>query len=92
MTRISPEHFEVVVIDEFHHAEAATYRKILDYLQPRELLGLTATPERGDGHNVQKFFDYRVVPMSFAYGTHCGSNCWRRCTTTASTTIPTLRA
>lgn len=61
VTRISPEHFEVVVIDEFHHAEAATYRKILDYLQPRELLGLTATPERGDGHNVQKFFDYRVA-------------------------------
>ncbi|MHA7726496.1 DUF3427 domain-containing protein [Corynebacterium hesseae] len=34
---------------------------VLDYLQPRELLGLTATPERGDGENVQKYFDYRVA-------------------------------
>ncbi|MGH3784629.1 MAG: DEAD/DEAH box helicase family protein, partial [Pseudonocardiaceae bacterium] len=41
--------FDVVVIDEFHHAEAATYRRLLDRLHPSELLGLTATPERSDG-------------------------------------------
>ena len=61
LAQLAPDHFEVVVIDEFHHAEAATYRAVLDYLQPRELLGLTATPERGDGENVQKYFDYRVA-------------------------------
>lgn len=61
LTRIAPDHFDVIVIDEFHHAEAPTYRKILNYFQPQELLGLTATPERGDGENVQKFFDYRVA-------------------------------
>ena len=33
----------------------------MDHLQPQELLGLTATPERGDGENVQKYFDYRVA-------------------------------
>ena len=57
----SPNRFDVVVIDEFHHAEASTYRKLLDYVQPEELLGMTATPERGDGVNVQRFFDYRVA-------------------------------
>ena len=36
---IPADAFDVVVIDEFHHAEAATYRRILDHLQPRELLG-----------------------------------------------------
>lgn len=56
-----PKKFDVVVIDEFHHAEASTYKKVLDYLKPKELLGLTATPERGDGVNVQRFFDYRVA-------------------------------
>lgn len=61
LSHISPDHFEIVVVDEFHHAEAATYQKVLDYLQPVELLGLTATPERGDGENVQKYFDYRVA-------------------------------
>jgi superfamily II DNA or RNA helicase len=49
------------VIDEFHHAEAATYRRILDHLRPLELLGLTATPERADGVDVRSFFDNRTA-------------------------------
>lgn len=60
--RFSPEHFDVVVIDEFHHAAARTYRKIIDHLKPKELLGLTATPERADGTRVQdEFFDGRIA-------------------------------
>lgn len=55
------DRFEVVVIDEFHHAEASSYRKLLDHVQPAELVGLTATPERGDGVNVQSLFDYRIA-------------------------------
>src|SRR5690606_37485962 len=57
--RLPADHFDVVVVDEFHHAEAPTYRKLLDHLQPRELLGLTATPERADGVDVRRFFDGR---------------------------------
>ncbi|MCF3139109.1 DUF3427 domain-containing protein [Paenarthrobacter sp. AR 02] len=54
--------FDVVVIDEFHHALAPTYRQLIDYLQPQQLLGLTATPERGDGGNVAKeFFEGRTA-------------------------------
>ena len=59
--RLPAEHFEVVVIDEFHHAEAATYRRLLDQLRPHELLGLTATPERSDGLDVRSFFDGRTA-------------------------------
>lgn len=56
------DHFDVVVIDEFHHAEASTYRKILDWFKPAQLLGLTATPERADGVNVaQAFFEGRTA-------------------------------
>ena len=58
---IPPDAFDVVVIDEFHHAEAHTYRRILDHLKPRELLGLTATPERADGVDVRSFFDGRTA-------------------------------
>nr|WP_300083850.1 DUF3427 domain-containing protein [Propioniciclava sp.] len=58
---IPADHFDIVVVDEFHHAEAPTYRRILDHLQPRELLGLTATPERGDGTDVRAFFDGRTA-------------------------------
>lgn len=42
-------HFDYIVVDEFHHASAATYRRLLQYFKPRFLLGLTATPERSDG-------------------------------------------
>jgi len=58
---IPSDAFEIVVIDEFHHAEAKTYRRILDRLTPRELLGLTATPERGDGVDVRQFFGGRTA-------------------------------
>lgn len=50
------DHFDAVIIDEFHHAEAKTYQRLLDYIQPKYLLGLTATPERTDGKNVMDLF------------------------------------
>lgn len=57
-----PQHaYSVVVIDEFHHAEAKSYRRILDFLAPVELLGMTATPERGDGVDVRAFFGGRTA-------------------------------
>ncbi|MET3203968.1 UNVERIFIED_ORG: superfamily II DNA or RNA helicase [Arthrobacter sp. UYEF13] len=44
------------------HAMAPTYRRLLDHLQPQQLFGLTATPERGDGVDVAKqFFDGRTA-------------------------------
>lgn len=59
--QIPADAFDVVVIDEFHHAEAPTYRRIIDHLTPRELVGLTATPERADGTDVRRFFDDRIA-------------------------------
>lgn len=60
--KIDPTRFAVVVIDEFHHADAPTYRRLLDHLKPTHLLGLTATPERGDGKSVaDEFFDGRIA-------------------------------
>ncbi|MGQ0719561.1 MAG: DUF3427 domain-containing protein [Pseudonocardiales bacterium] len=53
--------FDIVVIDEFHHAEASTYRRLMDQLHPGELLGLTATPQRSDGVDVRSFFDGRTA-------------------------------
>lgn len=57
---IDPDHFDVVVIDEFHHAAARTYAALLDRLTPRELLGLTATPERGDNEPILHWFNGRI--------------------------------
>jgi superfamily II DNA or RNA helicase/HKD family nuclease len=55
------DHFDVVVVDEFHHAAAPSYTKVLDHLEPVELLGLTATPERSDGLPVLHWFDDRIA-------------------------------
>jgi superfamily II DNA or RNA helicase/HKD family nuclease len=56
-----PDQFDVVVVDEFHHAQAPSYRRLIDRVTPLELLGLTATPERGDGVDVRSFFDGRTA-------------------------------
>ncbi|QYG93232.1 DUF3427 domain-containing protein [Iamia sp. SCSIO 61187] len=58
---LPPDHFDVVIIDEFHHAAAASYEKVLDHLDPAELVGLTATPERSDGLPILHWFDDRIA-------------------------------
>ncbi|MGH2893570.1 MAG: DEAD/DEAH box helicase family protein, partial [Solirubrobacteraceae bacterium] len=58
---IRPDAFDVVVVDEFHHAAADSYDRLLSRLEPRELLGLTATPERLDGRDVTGWFDNRIA-------------------------------
>jgi superfamily II DNA or RNA helicase/HKD family nuclease len=55
------DYFDYVVVDEFHHAEAATYRKVIEHFQPKFLMGLTATPDRMDGRDVLALCDHNVV-------------------------------
>ena len=61
LAEIAPDHFDVVIVDEFHHAAADTYEALLAHLKPRILLGLTATPERADGKSILGYFDDRVA-------------------------------
>lgn len=59
--RIDPEAFDVVIVDEFHHSAAPTYTALLNKLRPKELLGLTATPERLDGADVTSWFGGHIA-------------------------------
>ena len=61
LDQIASDAFDVVVVDEFHHAAAITYDRLLNHLAPKELLGLTATPERLDGKDVTEWFDHRIA-------------------------------
>ena len=61
---IDPGDFDVVIVDEFHHAAAASYARLLSRLEPKILLGLTATPERADGQSVLQWFDGRIASES----------------------------
>ncbi|MDQ3484069.1 MAG: DEAD/DEAH box helicase family protein, partial [Actinomycetota bacterium] len=58
---LDPEQFDVVIVDEFHHAAAATYSTLLDHVRPVHLLGLTATPERTDALDILRWFDGRMA-------------------------------
>ncbi|MPQ44020.1 DEAD/DEAH box helicase family protein [Clostridium tarantellae] len=57
----SKDYFDYIIIDEFHHAVAGNYKKIIDYFEPKFLLGLTATPERLDNKDVFSLCDYNIV-------------------------------
>ncbi|TWU39504.1 type I restriction enzyme EcoKI subunit R [Novipirellula artificiosorum] len=57
LRRLTADHFDYVVMDEVHHAEAPSYRRVLAKLQCDFTLGLTATPERTDGVDVATIFD-----------------------------------
>lgn len=58
---LPPDRFDVVIVDEFHHAAAPSYRRLLEHLKPVELLGLTATPERSDGLPILQWFGDRIA-------------------------------
>ncbi|NEW09380.1 DUF3427 domain-containing protein [Paenibacillus sp. SYP-B3998] len=61
LNRFNEDYFDYIVVDEFHHAEATTYKKVINHFNPKFLLGLTATPDRMDGRDVLTLCDNNVV-------------------------------
>ena len=61
LERIKPNDFDYVVIDEFHHAAAKSYRKLIETTSPNFLLGLTATPFRGDRQDIQELCENNTI-------------------------------
>ncbi|MDD6714772.1 MAG: DUF3427 domain-containing protein [Firmicutes bacterium] len=59
--KTTPDFYDYIVVDEFHHAAAPSYQKLLEYYHPKILLGLTATPERMDGKSVTGYFHGRIA-------------------------------
>lgn len=59
--KTTPDFYDYIIVDEFHHAAAPTYQKLLSYYKPKILLGLTATPERMDGKSILPYFNNRIA-------------------------------
>ena len=59
--RFSRNEFEFIIIDEVHRTGAESYKRILDYFQPKFLLGMTASPDRMDGFDIYKLFNYKIA-------------------------------
>ncbi|MDN4074110.1 DEAD/DEAH box helicase family protein [Fictibacillus terranigra] len=65
LARFEPGEFDLIIVDEFHHAAAGSYQKVIDFFKPKFLLGITATPDRMDGKDV-----YAICDGNVAYQLH----------------------
>lgn len=57
LEQFDPDHFGVIIVDEAHHALADSYQRILHHFENAKVLGVTATPDRGDLRNLGEYFD-----------------------------------
>lgn len=65
LTKWPSSHFDLVVVDEAHHAISATYQAILQHFDgTANVLGVTATPDRGDKRNLGKYFERVAAEVS----------------------------
>lgn len=70
LAELDPAQFFLIVVDEAHHATAATYKRVLDHFDvfapdtPRLVVGFTATPKRGDGQGLNQVFERIVFSRS----------------------------
>ncbi len=61
LRNFSKDSFDYIVIDEVHRAGAPSYQKILNYFEPKFLLGMSATPDRTDGYDVYGLFNHNIA-------------------------------
>lgn len=57
LSQFRPNHFDTIVIDEAHHAISDGYQRVLEHFGEANVLGVTATPDRGDMRNLGSYFD-----------------------------------
>ena len=57
LSRFSNEHFDVIIVDEAHHCISDSYQRVLNYFNTANVLGVTATPDRGDMRNLGEYFE-----------------------------------
>lgn len=61
LSKFSKDHFDYIIIDESHRSGANSYLRLIEYFEPRFLLGMTATPERTDGNDIFSLFDHNIA-------------------------------
>lgn len=61
LQQFQPNQFDYIIIDEAHHAAASSYQRIIEYFQPKFLLGITATPNRTDNLEIYSLFNYEIA-------------------------------
>ncbi len=72
LDRYPRDHFTKLIVDEAHHAAAKSYGNILDYFEAARILGVTATPDRGDGKGLDKIFESVAFTYDMRQAIHEG--------------------
>lgn len=57
LKQFSPDYFQTIIVDEAHHCISDSYQNVLNYFNEAEVLGVTATPDRGDMKNLGSYFE-----------------------------------
>ncbi|MGY3766819.1 DEAD/DEAH box helicase [Vagococcus vulneris] len=57
LSKFPPDYFDTIIIDEAHHAVSGGYQRVLGHFEDANVLGVTATPDRGDMQNLGTYFD-----------------------------------
>ncbi|WP_139956963.1 DUF3427 domain-containing protein [Flavicella sediminum] len=61
LSKFDKDHFDYIIIDESHRSGADSYLRLIEYFNPKFLLGMTATPERTDGNDIFSLFDHNIA-------------------------------
>lgn len=69
------DYFGTIVVDEAHHCLSDSYRRVLEHFQNANVLGVTATPDRGDQRSLGQFFDSKAYEYSMSQAIHDGYLC-----------------
>lgn len=56
LSQFAPDYFDTIIIDEAHHCLSDSYQRVLNHFEKAKVLGVTATPDRGDMRNLGEFF------------------------------------
>lgn len=72
LARVGAPPFDLIIVDEAHHCTAKSYRKILAAFPSAKVLGVTATPRRGDKKAMGRVFDSHTTPLDMLYGIENG--------------------
>jgi len=69
---IEPTAFDLIIVDEAHHALANAFSSCIEHLSPKLLIGMTATPWRGDGTSIESIFGEPIEKVSLVDGMRMG--------------------
>lgn len=68
LDKFAPDHFDMIITDEAHHAAAPSYKKIYEHFKPRVHVGFTATPNRGDKVRLDDVFESIIFQRDLKWG------------------------